>query len=89
MRIYLYAFDDLCRVVGVRFVKQDDPDISILRDTAKWMADTNPYIVKFVYALMNRPGLYQEFKDSIRGNFTKWIEFKDVVESEGMLVYQD
>ena len=82
-RVYLYAFNEEMRIVDVKFLEGDAVTITNMRRIAKWMKDNIPEKI-VVYAVDNRPGLYKEFKETIRTkDFTKRIEFADLVSHEG------
>lgn len=86
-RVYLYAFSTTTmRVVDVKFLCERDISIKNVIRIANWMRDRTPESVR-VYAVDNRPGLYKEFQETIRsGDFTKQIEFADLVSREGIQV---
>ncbi len=85
-RVYLYAFDHVWRIVDCRFLEGDAISVGNILRLARWMRITNPEHVT-IYAVDNRPGLYKEFRESIKtSDFTKQIEFADTVSHEGLLI---
>ncbi len=85
-RVYLYAFNNVLRIVDCKFLEGDAISVRNILRLARWMKEVNPEHVT-IYAVDNRPGLYKEFRDSIRSSdFTVQIEFADTVSREGLLI---
>lgn len=85
-RVYLYAFNTLMKVVDCQFLKEENISIQNIVRIANWMKRTNPEKV-IVYAIDNRNGLYKDYKEAIKTtDFTKHVEFADMVSREGILV---
>ena len=85
-RVYLYAFNHVLRIVDCKFLEGDAISVGNILRLAKWMTDVNPEHMT-IYAVDNRPGLYKEFMESVKtGDFTKHIEFADLISHEGLLI---
>lgn len=85
-RVYLYAFDFLCRIVDCKFLEGEAITVVNMRRLANWMAESYPGQVT-IYAVDNRPGLYKEFREAIDlRDFTKQLLFADTVSSEGIQI---
>lgn len=85
-RVYLYAFNNVLRVVDTKFLEGEAISVRDMLRLAKWMTETYPEPV-VVYAVDNRPGLYKEFLESVKTkDFTKHVEFADIISREGLLI---
>lgn len=85
-RVYLYGFNNLLKIVDTKFLQDDAISIGNILRLANWMKEVNPGKIT-VYAVDNRPGLYAEFMETIRTqDFTKHIEFADIISREGIQV---
>lgn len=85
-RVYLYAFNDVLRIVDTKFLENDAITVRNMLRLAKWMKDVNPGQI-VVYAVDNRPGLYKEFMEAVKtSDFTKQVEFADLISREGILI---
>ena len=85
-RVYLYAFNNVWRIVNTKFLEGDAISVWNMLQLANWMKDVNPGQVA-VYAVDNRPGLYKEFMEAVKTkDFTKHVEFADLVSREGILI---
>lgn len=85
-RVYLYAFNNVLRIVDTKYLEGEAISVRDMRRLAKWMTDTCPKPVT-VYAVDNRPGLYKEFMETVKTkDFTKHVEFADIISREGILI---
>lgn len=85
-RVYLYAFNEMGRVVGCRFLEGEKCTVLNILQTGLRMRDGDPERVD-VYAVLNRPGLYSDFAESVRStDFVKHIEFADLIAREGLKI---
>lgn len=85
-RVYLYAFNNVLRIVDTKFLEGDAISVRDMLRLANWMKDVNPGQV-VVYAVDNRPGLYKEFMEAVKTkDFTKHVEFADLISREGILI---
>lgn len=85
-RVYLYAFNNVLKIVDTKFLEGDAISVRDMLRLANWMKDVNPGQV-VVYAVDNRPGLYKEFMEAIKTkDYTKHIEFADLISREGILI---
>lgn len=85
-RVYLYAFNNVFKIVDVKFLEDDAISIRDIRRMAKWTTDHYPDPV-VIYAIDNRPGLHKEFMEATKTkDFTKHVEFADTVSREGILI---
>lgn len=85
-RVYLYAFNNVLRIVDTKFLENDAITVRDMLRLAKWMKDVNPGQI-VVYAVDNRPGLYKEFMEAVKtSDFTKQVEFADLISREGILI---
>lgn len=85
-RVYLYAFNNVLKVVDTKFLEGDAISVRDMLRLANWMRVNYPEKI-VIYAVDNRPGLRKEFMESIRStNFTKNVEFADTVSREGILI---
>ena len=85
-RVYLYAFNDLARVVGCRHLDEEKATVLNILRFGLLMKDESPEKVT-VYAIMNRSGLYTDFMESVKSNdFAQHIEFMDLVSREGLKI---
>lgn len=83
-RVYLYAFDSLFKIVEYKYLEGEAISVRNMMRLADWMVDRLPANLK-VYAVDNRPGLYDDFRESCKGNdFTKQLAFADMVSHEGI-----
>lgn len=84
-RVYLYAFDALYNIVDCRFLEDEAITVRNMKRLADWMTENVESFEVRVYAVDNRPGLYQEFRESVKRNdFTTMLEFADTVRDEGI-----
>jgi len=85
-QVYLYAFNKLCKIEGVRFLEGEDITIQNIQWQAQWMLDYLGSTCE-VCAIDNRPGLKKDFLESFKSDdFTKHVEFEDLCCREGMIV---
>ena len=85
-RVYLYAFDEVLRIVDTKFLMDDAISIVNMVRTANWMRSQYPQTVA-IYAVDNRRGLHSEYLESMKTrDFTKQVEFADTVRREGIRV---
>ena len=85
-KVYLYAFNALMRVVGYQYLKGEAISIRNIAATAHWMRMTNPEKV-VVYAVDDRPGLCKDYREASHTvDYTKHVEFLDMISREGILV---
>ncbi len=85
-RVYLYAFDFLCRIVDCKFLEGEAITVANMRRLANWMAESYPSQVT-IWAVDNRPGLYKEFREAIDlKDFTNQLIFADTVSHEGIQI---
>ena len=85
-RVYLYAFNEANRVVSCQHREEDRITVLEILRMGLHMKDTYPERVN-VYAVLNRPGLYADFMDSVRStDFVKHYEFADLVAREGLKI---
>lgn len=85
-QIWIYAFDAVFRVVKAYYLEGESITIRNMRATADWMRTTIPLNVT-VYAVDNRRGLCKEFNEAMKScDFTKQIEFADMISKEGIQV---
>ena len=84
-RVYLYAFDELYNIVDCMFLEGEAITVQNMKRLASWMIDRVTSLRVRVYAVDNRPGLYREFRESVKRNdFTAMLEFADTVQREGL-----
>lgn len=84
-RVYLYAFDELYNIVDCRFLEGEAITVRNMKRLANWMTDGVTSLKVQVYAVDNRPGLYREFRESVKRNdFTVMFTFADTVRDEGI-----
>lgn len=84
-RVYLYAFDGLCNIVDCKYLEDETISVRNMKRLADWMTNNGALSDLRVYAVDNRPGLYPEFRESIKRNdFTAMLEFADTVCDEGI-----
>lgn len=84
-RVYLYAFDGLCNIVDCKYLEGEAITVRNMTRLADWMTNNGTLSNVRVYAMDNRPGLYLEFRESIkRSDFTAMLEFADTVRDEGI-----
>ncbi len=85
-RVYLYAFNDMAKVVGCRYLEEEQATVLNALRFGLQLKDENLERVT-VYAVMNRAGLYSDFIEAVKSNdFTKHIEFMDLVSREGLRI---
>ena len=85
-KVYLYAFNNLLKVVDYMFLEGDAISVRDMLRLARWMTNTNPESV-VVYAVDDRPGLYKDYKEAVKTpDFTKHVEFADLISREGILI---
>lgn len=85
-RVYLYAFNDIAKVVGCRYLEDEQATVLNALRFGLQLKDENLERVT-VYAVMNRAGLYGDFIEAVKSNdFTKHIEFMDLVSREGLRI---
>lgn len=85
-RVYLYAFNNVLRIVNTKFLEGDAISVRDILRLARWMTEIYPEPV-VVYAVDNRPGLYKEYTESVKTkDFTKHVEFADIISREGLLI---
>lgn len=85
-RVYLYAFDSLCRIVNCKYLEEEAISVTNVLRLAEWMAESLPISMR-VYAVDNRPGLYQDFREAIDlRDFTKQLAFADMISREGIRI---
>lgn len=84
--VFLYAFDKVSRVVYYQFLIGDDISITKIIRTGEKMRKQLQVPVD-IYAVDNRRGLRKMYMETILSDdFTKSIEFKDMVQRCGILV---
>ena len=85
-RVYLYAFDSMCKIVNYKYLEGDAVSVTNLRRLADWMAEYAP-IPEKIYAVDDRPGLYQDFREAMDLRyFAKQLIFADMVSREGIRI---
>lgn len=85
-RVYLYAFNNLLKIVDTKFLEGDAISVRDMLRLARWMTETYPEPI-VVYAVDNRPGLYKDYLESVKTkDFTKHVEFADLISREGLLI---
>ena len=85
-RVYLYAFNDMAKVVGCRYLEGEQATVLNALRFGLQLKDENLERVT-VYAVMNRAGLYGDFIEAVQSNdFTKHFEFMDLVSREGLRI---
>ena len=85
-RVYLYAFNNLLKIVDTKFLEEEAITVGNMMRLARWMTDIYPDPV-VVYAVDNRPGLYKEYTEAVKTkDFTKHVEFADTVSREGIIL---
>lgn len=85
-RVYIYAFNELHRIVDTKFLQDDAISIRNMMWIAEQMElDLD---VRAIYAIDNRWGLRRDFTESIKTlDFAKHIEFEDLVSREGIKLF--
>lgn len=86
--VCIYAFNKLSRVVDYELFEEDGHSF----DTAKWiandMAEKNGDI-KEIHVVSNRRNLYKDFLEATRSaDFTKQVEFKDMIARMGFCAFK-
>lgn len=85
-RVYLYAFNKLCKIEGFYYFEGDNISIWNIREQALWMLNRLGS-TSIVYAVDNRPGLYFDYLEAVKSNsFEKHVMFEDLISREGILV---
>lgn len=85
-RVYLYAFNNVLKIVDTKFLEGDAISVRNMLRLANWMRETNPGQV-VIYAVDNRPGLYKDFMEAVKTkDFTVHVEFADLISREGILI---
>lgn len=85
-RVYLYAFNSLCGIANYKFLEGDAITVTNMQRLADWMVEQAPFPIR-VYAVDNRPGLYQDFRDATDLRFfDKRLMFADMVSREGIRI---
>lgn len=85
-RVYIYAFNELHRIVDTKFLQEDAISIRNMMWIAEQM-ELDPD-VRAIYAIDNRWGLRRDFTESIKTlDFAKHIEFEDLVSREGIKLF--
>lgn len=83
-RVYVYAFNQVFEVVACQYLEGDEISIKNMLRLVNWMQDMNPGVS--VCAMDNRPGLARLYHNLAKStDFTKRIEFADMVATEGLL----
>lgn len=85
-RVYIYAFDEMHKIVDVKFLQEDGIAIRNLMWIAEQMSvDTDAQVI---YAVDNRWGLRRDFMDAYKStDFARHIEFEDLVSREGIKLF--
>lgn len=85
-RVYLYAFNNVLEIVDTKFLEDDAISVLNVRRLANWMRDTYPEPVA-IYVVDNRRRLHKEYLESVKTkDFTKHMEFADIINREGILI---
>ena len=85
-RVYIYAFNELHRIVDTKFLQEAAISIRNMMWIAEQM-ELDPD-VRAIYAIDNRWGLRRDFTESIKTlDFAKHIEFEDLVSREGIKLF--
>ena len=85
-RVYIYAFNELHRIVDTKFLQEDAISIRNMMWIAEQM-ELDPD-VRAIYAIDNRWGLRRDSLESIKTlDFAKHIEFEDLVSREGIKLF--
>lgn len=86
-QVFLYGFDREHHVQLYRFLNEPYVTIRNIAFTAEMMANNLP-VIREIYAIDNRPGLKQDFFDTInRRSFEKDFIFYDLVSRDGIRVW--
>lgn len=86
--VYLYGFDNLRRIVEVKFLVDDAITVSEIKSLCRFMLIRRPDIVD-VYAIDNSKALRDSFREVCKNqDFTKQIEFWDYVAKSGLPIYK-
>lgn len=84
-RVYLYAFDELYNIVDCMFLEGEEITVRNMKRLACWIPERVTSLKVQVYAVDNRPGLYREFRESVKRNdFAAMLAFADTVQREGL-----
>lgn len=87
-RIYLYAFNELHRVVDCKYLCEGRISIRSMNYLAEYMLNGKPDI-KRIYVVDNRFGLREDFLDTVvHPHFTKDVEFEDMISREGICAWK-
>lgn len=84
-RVYLYAFDHLCKITCCVFLEGDAISVRNMTRFADQMVDMSSPTKLTVYAIDNRPGLFCCYQDAVKSNdFADRVAFVDLVSREGI-----
>lgn len=85
-RVYIYAFNELHRIVDVKFLQEDGISVRSMTWVAEQMLLNTD--ARTIYAIDNRWGLRRDFIDAYKSmDFAKHIEFEDLVSREGIKLF--
>ena len=85
-QVYLYAFDSNHKCRGHKYLEGDAITMRNIKALAKMMRSYD-ISIRYIYAVDNRPGLQQDFKDGVYTNdFVEHIAFEDLIKYEGIRV---
>lgn len=85
-RVYIYAFDELHKIVDVKFLQEDGISIRNMMWIAEQMLLNTD--ARKIYAIDNRWGLRRDFMDAYKSmDFARHIEFEDLVSREGIKLF--
>lgn len=85
-RVYLYAFDEVFKIVNCMFLEGDSISVRNMQWCTNLMMYETPDI-RMVCAVDNRSGLYAEYREACTSSdFSKHVEFADTVTREGILI---
>ncbi len=91
-QIFLYGIGGVnvaFRVLAYEFIESERFCVWLMHKTIESMRLRMPGIEK-IYMIDNRPGLRAAYMDAIKyPSMENCIEFKDILEREGHLVYQE
>ena len=89
MQIVIYGIggpEENYRVLRYRVIDQEFISIAIVKNFAEMMRDEYPSIQE-IYAMDNRWGLRKDCTEAFKKNsMAGWIEFKDLIEREGLKI---
>lgn len=85
-QVYIYAFDEMHKIVDVKFLEEDGISIrNMMWIGEQMLLNTDAHKI---YAIDNRWGLRRDFMDSYKSiDFAKHIEFQDLVSREGIKLF--